>query len=171
MPTPSKVRRVVIDMAEAEAFLGHPRLALIGASDDPKKFGNTVYRALRRGRDGQTIPVNPATDRVDGDACYATVADVPGGVDGAIVMVPPAAAAEAVQSCLDAGVREIWLFHGAGKGSDTAEAIARCEAAGVTLVAGACPLMFLEPVSGIHRFHRGFRRLRGAVTHAETNER
>lgn len=164
MSTTSKVRRRVVETTTAEAFLALPRVAVVGASADPKKFGNTVYRELRRRRDGRTIPVNPATGLVDGDACYPTVADVPGGVDGAIVMAPPDAAAAAVRSCLDAGVGALWLFHGVGAGSDTTEAVALAEEAGVTLVAGACPLMFLDPVTGIHRFHRAVRRARGAVT-------
>lgn len=152
-----------IDQREAEAFLRLPRLALVGATDDRRKFGNNVYRELRGRPDGTIVPVNPAATTVEGDPCYPSVSAIPEPVDGAIVMVPAAHAAAAVATCLDAGVPRIWLFRGVGAGSVTDEAVALCEARGVPVIAGACPFMFLEHTGGMHRFHRGIRRLRGDV--------
>jgi predicted CoA-binding protein len=156
----------MIDAKTARSFLQLPSLAVIGASADERKFGNAIYRRLRdTGR--QVVAVNPGETTVAGDPCYATVADVPAPVDGAIVMTSAPQAAEAVRSCLDAGVRNIWLFKGiGGPGSLSGEALRRCDQQGANVVAGACPLMFLEPVGTVHRLHRSIRRLKGDVASA-----
>ena len=152
-----------VGVQAARDFLDLPRLAVVGASADPRKFGNTVYRALRdSGR--SVVAVNPGEDIVAGDPCYRSVADVPDGVDGAIVMTSADRAADAVRACLDAGVDRIWLFKGiGGPGSASEEALRLCEDRAAVTIAGACPFMFLEPVGGMHALHRSIRRLRGAV--------
>jgi len=38
-----------------------------------------------------------------------------------------------------------------------------CRDAGIDVVAGACPLMFLDPVKGFHKFHRTLRRMNGSI--------
>lgn len=153
-----------VDATQAEAFLRLPRLALIGASDDRRKFGNTIYRELRDRPDGTVIAVNPRAATVEGDTCYPDVAAIPEPVDGAIVMVPAAHVDEAVESCIDAGISRVWLFRGFGQGAVTDAALALCDENGVEVIAGACPLMFLGQARGMHRFHRAMRRLRGDVT-------
>ena len=163
--------RRTIDAAQAEAFLLLPRLALIGATDDRRKFGNAVYRALRDRPDGTVAAVNPSATTVEGDPCYPDVASIPEPVDGAIVMVPAAHAAEAAEACLEAGVSRIWLFRGIGGGSVSNAALARCEERGAEVIAGACPFMFLDHAGGMHRLHRGIRRLRGDVTTTVAAER
>ena len=156
--------RRTVDAVQAEAFLRLPRLALIGARDDRKKFGNTIYRELRDRPDGTVVAVNPHATTVEGDPCYPDVASIPEPVDGAIVMVPAAQVDEAVESGIDAGVPRIWLFRGFGPGAVTDAALALCDANGVEVIAGACPMMFLGKAGGMHRFHRTMRRLRGHVT-------
>ena len=154
-----------IDPREAEDFLRLPRLAVIGAGDDPKKFGHTVYRALRDRPEGQVVAVHPTATTVAGDPAYPSVSAIPEPVDGAIVMVGGPPAIEAVRGALDAGVRHVWLFRGIGGGNGALsdEAVELCHARGATVVAGACPFMFLAPVSGLHRFHRAVRRMKGAI--------
>lgn len=153
----------VADEAAAIRFLAGKRFALIGASDNRKSFSMIVNTELTdRGYD--IVPVNPASSHVWDRACYATVADVPGDVDGAIVMVPAEAAVNVVRQCIDADLRNIWLFRGiGGPGATSAEATALCRAADVNLVDGACPLMFVEHPGWTHRFHHAIRSARGAV--------
>jgi predicted CoA-binding protein len=168
--TTTTTSRHVVDAGTAEAFLGLSRLAVVGASTDPKKFGHTIYCALRDRPAGTVVPVHPTATTVAGDAAYPSVAAVPGTVDGVIVMVPGEAALAAVDEALDAGVRQVWLFKGVGGGHGALsdEAVARCEARGATVVAGACPLMFLPAASGggVHRLHRRLRRWNGSVREA-----
>lgn len=148
-------------------FLSGRRIAVVGASDDPKNFGRTIYHELRE-HGYEPVAVHPTATSVDGDACYPDIAAVPGDVDGAIVMVPAARSADVVEQCLEAGVPKVWLFRGIGSaGALSDEAVSRCRARGVPVVEGACPLMFLEPVGWFHRVHRFARRHRGALATAD----
>lgn len=149
------VRQSVVD-----DFLAGHRIAVIGASDDPKNFGRTIYTELRS-HGYEPVAVHPNATSVAGDTAFADLAAVPGGLDGAVVMVSAERAAEVVAACIERGIDKIWLFQGIGAaGAVSDEAIRACEAAGVEVVPGACPLMFLEPVGWFHRLHRSARKLR-----------
>ncbi len=153
------------DLALISDFLAQPRLAFAGASRDSTQFANSVYRELRS--HGHTmLPVHPSAASVEGDAAVASASDVALRVDGIVVMLPPAAALRVVREAVDAGVPRVWLHKGVGTSAVSAEAVQYCRDHAVEVVDGACPLMFLEPVARVHRFHRGVRRLRGAFRDA-----
>lgn len=156
----------MIDTNTVEEFLAQRRIAVIGASAKADSFGATVYRALRDHGYG-VVPVNPTVTEIDRATCYPSVFAIPGDVDGAILMVSAAKAPQLVDDCATRGISRVWLFRGLGSpGAVSDEAIARAERHGMQLVAGACPLMFLEPVAGIHKFHRALRRLNGSLAKA-----
>ena len=152
-----------LDPTDVQTFLGGRRLAVVGASDSPQNFGRTVYRELRdHGYD--VVAVHPTAAVVEGDPCFPDLASVPGAVDGVVVMVPKDRSAEVVRDAVELGVGSVWLFKGAGGTSAVSdEAVKLCEEHGIAVVAGACPLMFLEPVGAIHRIHRGLRRMTGTL--------
>ena len=153
----------VVDSAAARRFFDLDSIALVGASNDPKHFSHSVYGALKD-HAVHVVPVNPMETVIGEDVCYSDVAAVPGKLDGAIVMVNHTRAVKIVQECIDRGVEHVWLFKGLGGESALSdEAVALCHEHGVDVIAGACPMMFLQPVHGLHRFHRGLRRIRGAV--------
>lgn len=153
----------MIDPGVIEEFLAQRRLAVVGVSDQPSNFGRTIHRALREhGYD--VVAVNPHVGEVDGGPCYPGLAAVPGELDGVIVMVPHGEAVDVVRTCVVLGVPRVWLFQGlGGHGAVSDEAIELCRQHGVTVVDGACPMMFLEPVGLPHRVHRAFRRLSGSL--------
>lgn len=152
-----------VDAQAAATFLAAGRLAVVGASDEQSSFGRTVYEALRD-HGIEVVPVHRRATHVCGDACHPDLASVPGDLDGVVVMVGGEAAEAVVREAAARGVRRVWLFRGAGRGAATPEAIAAAHELGLDVVPGACPLMFLEPVAGVHRLHRGIRRLRGHLT-------
>jgi predicted CoA-binding protein len=156
----------MIETNMAREFLAAGRIALVGASDNPRSFGNTVYRALRD-HDIDVVAVNEHGGEVAGEPCYVDVARVPGTIDCAIVMVPGTRAADVVAACLDRGVARIWLFRGLGSpGAVSAAAVELCRQRGVPVIAGACPLMFLEPAGWFHRLHRTARHLNRSLDRA-----
>ena len=142
----------------AAAFLASGRIAVVGASDDKNNFGRTVVEELVK-RGITTVAVHPRASAVAGVDCYPSLSAVPDPIDGVIVMVHAKNSADVVRESLERGVRRVWLFKGAGPGAVTEEAIRLCEEAGVEVIAGACPLMFLEPVRGVHRVHRAIRKV------------
>lgn len=143
-------------------FLAQRSIAVIGVSRSPREFANIVFRTLRE-RGYLVIPVNARASEVEGERCYRSVTELPAPVDGALLMVPPAAAAAVVRQCEEAGIRRIWFHKGAGPGAVSAEAVAAARAAGMTVVDGACPLMFLRPTGWFHRCHGAVLRWSGAI--------
>lgn len=161
-PVRVEARGDAVDPAVAEDFLAQRRLAVVGASDDPSNFGRTVYRELREhGHD--VVAVHPSADSVLGDAVFADLASVPGPIDGVVIMVPQDRAADVVEQAVALGIRRVWFFRGVGGGSLSPEALELARGAGMSVVPGACPLMFLEPVGAVHRLHRGIRRIDGSL--------
>jgi len=152
-----------VDPTAVADLLSQRRLVVVGASRDPRKFGNTIYRSLRdHGYD--VTAVNPAVSEIDGEVCYPHLAAVPGDIDAVIVMVNESKAADIVRACIDRGVQRVWLFKGLGApGAVSDEALRLCEEHDIVVVPGACPLMFLEPVGWFHRIHRAARHAKGSL--------
>lgn len=155
-----------IDPAAATDFFGVGSIALVGASDNPKRFSQAVYKALKE-HGVSVVPVNPNEQIVGDDACYPDIASVPTPVDGVMVMLKHDSAVQIVQQCVALDVKNVWLFKGIGGDSAVSdEALALCHENGINVIPGACPMMFLRPVGGLHRIHRGIRRVKRAVRNA-----
>jgi predicted CoA-binding protein len=151
----------MIDPGMAQTFLDGKCIAVVGASDDPKSFGGIIFRALLdHGIDA--VAVNPRYDTVSDRPCYPALTAVPDDttIDGVLVVVPKNAAVDVVNQAIARHVPRVWLFKGVGgTGAVSDEAVALCHDHGIEVIPGACPLMFLEPVRGVHRFHRTIRHL------------
>jgi acyl-CoA synthetase (NDP forming) len=64
-------------------------IALVGASGDPRKFGGRPLAALRRhGFEGDLFVVNPRHTEVQGAPSVPSAADLPMGLDLAVLLVP-----------------------------------------------------------------------------------
>jgi predicted CoA-binding protein len=154
----------MVRMYDVNEFLAQRRIAVVGVSDVKGSFAKTVYRELRA-HGYEVVAVNPGATKVDGDRCFPDLMSVPGDIDGAIVMVNRDVSASIVRDCVARGIRRVWLFKGVGgPGAVSDEAVRIARDNGMTLVEGACPLMFLETPAWIHRFHRFVRRRKGELT-------
>lgn len=148
--------------AAAADFLAHRRLAVAGVSRNGDTAANGIYRRLRDAG-YRVFPLNPYTDQVEGDPCYPSVGAVPGGVDGVVVATHPDAATEVVRECAAFGVPRVWLHRAFGTGSLSPDAVALAREEGLSVIDGACPLMFLDPVDVGHRCIRWFMGVRGKL--------
>ncbi|MFJ9407897.1 acetate--CoA ligase family protein [Streptomyces sp. NPDC101393] len=98
---PARRRYSREEILTAMRRLMEPRsVAVIGASNEPGKIGNSVMRNLIDGGfPGEIHPVNPKADDILGRKAYKTVGEVPGAVDVAVFAIPapfvPAALEEA----------------------------------------------------------------------------
>jgi len=123
-----------------ETFLARPpvqlRVAVVGASNDPRKFGSIILRAVR-GRGSVVVPVTPSSSAVDGVEAVARLVDAAGSVDFASVVVPPARALEALASLPEGTRLPLWFQ----PGSYDDEVLAWCEARGLPLLVGPCILV------------------------------
>ena len=87
-------------------------VAVIGASSDPRKFGNRAVRAFRR-QGYKVVPVNPNEAQVDGLSTYPSVLDVPDEIDIATFYVPPDIGEKVMPEVASRRVPEVWLNPGA----------------------------------------------------------
>jgi predicted CoA-binding protein len=99
-------------------------VAIIGASNDRRKFGNKALRAFRA--EGYTvIPINPHESEVEGVKAYASVLDVPGAIDMATIYVQPDVGAALLGELEQKKIPEIWVNPGAEDDALMAEASRR----------------------------------------------
>ena len=91
-----------------DEFLAQRSLALVGASRSGRKFGNAVLKELSA--KGYTVlPIHPEAGEIDGHAAYASFGELPAGVGGAVVVVPPTQAEQVVRDAAAHGITRIWL--------------------------------------------------------------
>jgi predicted CoA-binding protein len=99
-------------------------VAVVGASNDRRKFGNKALRAFKA--EGHTvIPINPHETQVEGVRAYASVLDVPGDIDMATVYVQPETAMQLLPEFERKRIGEIWINPGAESDELMAEASRR----------------------------------------------
>lgn len=153
----------MVSRAVVDDFLAQRHLAFVGVSSNPKEFSAAVYRELRS-HGYELSPVNPHAESIEGDPCVPTVGDLPGAIDGAIVMVPADQSASVVSDCIDRGIPRVWLHKGAGPSSVSDDAVALCRDHGIEVVDGACPMMFMDDASWFHRVHRWGRERSGSLS-------
>ncbi len=86
--------------------LFHPRsIALVGASDRSGWSAGTFGNLRGHGFPGPVHLVNPRAEIVHGEKAYPSLADVPGPVDLAFVMVPTDAVLPVLRAGAEAGIR------------------------------------------------------------------
>ena len=144
-----------------DEFLGRKRFAVVGVSRDPKDFTRAMFRELRnRGYDA--VPINPNVQDVDGVPCFASLREVHPAVEAALLMTKPAVTDEVVKECAETGIRQVWMYRGAGTGAVSPGAVSFCETKGIGAVVGECPFMFLPETQWFHRVHGLCRKLVGS---------
>jgi acetate---CoA ligase (ADP-forming) len=120
-------------------------IAVIGASSDQRRFGGRpIQYLIESGFAGPVYPVNPSRSEIQGLKSYASIADVEGGVDCALLAVGADATLGAVEACIAKGVKAAILF-GAGfaeVGGDGQvrqdEVVAAARAGGLRLLGPNC---------------------------------
>lgn len=146
----------------ARDFLAHSRIAVAGVSRSGDIPANIIYRKLRE-QGYEVFAVNPNADEVEGDRCYPELATVPTPIDGVVIATPPGAALDLVRACADLGVPRVWFHRLFGTGSVDEEAVALAQKTGLSVIPGACPMMFCEPVDVPHRCLRWVQRVTGGA--------
>jgi hypothetical protein len=87
------------------------RIAVVGASNNPAKYGNVIVRNLAA--KGYTVlPVNPREKEIAGIPAYPDLASVPGPVDIVDVVTPPPATNGVLAEAARLGLAAVWLQDG-----------------------------------------------------------
>jgi len=93
---------------QIKPFLDPKSVALIGIS---RRTGteslNVLEGMLEQGYKGKIYPVNPNASEIVGVKAYPTVADIPDGVDLAVVLTPREVVPDVVRDCANKGIRSV----------------------------------------------------------------
>ena len=117
-------------------FMSQKSFAVVGATDNPQKYGNQIVKNLKR-RGYEVYPVNPRLKELEGLACYSSLADIPVKVDVVDFVVPPEATGEILKECKEQGLDRIWLQ----PGSESETAITYCHENNLKVVHSVCVMM------------------------------
>ena len=100
-PAPARFRPKHEDIVRDMNRIMKPKaVAVIGASSEAGKIGNSVMKNLiNGGYKGQIYPINPSADEIMGLKAYKSVKDVPGDIDVAVFAIPAKFVASAVAEC------------------------------------------------------------------------
>jgi len=113
-------------------------VAVVGASDDPRKWGNWLARGALRGEGRRpAYLVNQRADTVLGRPAYASLAALTGGADLVVIAVPAPGVVSAVDGALAGGARAIVVIS-AESDEPGADLAGRARAAGAILVGPNC---------------------------------
>jgi predicted CoA-binding protein len=93
-------------------FLAAKKFCLVGASTDPEKYGNIIFKRMRS-HGYEVVPINPKAAAIEGVASVAKPQQVPGGAPYCNIVVPPAVGLNMVPDLVQAGCRIAWLQPGA----------------------------------------------------------
>ncbi len=86
-------------------------VALVGVSPEPASIGNRVYENLKQfGYRGEIHLVSRSSKAIDGRTCVASVDDLPGGIDAAVLAVPAAGVVDALAACARRKVASAVVF-------------------------------------------------------------
>ena len=138
-----------ITLNEIQQFLAPKKIAVAGASRDPKKFGGTVIKDLKE-RGFELFPVNPNADEIQSLKCYSAVTDLPDDVKHLLILTSKNKTAEIASQAVQKKMEMVWIQ----QMSETPETLAVLEEAGIPFIQKKCIYMFADPVKGPHNFHR-----------------
>ena len=119
-----------------EEFMGQKKFAVVGATDNPQKFGNQIVKNLKN-RGYEVYPVNPRLKELEGLSCYPGLTDIPVKVDVVDFVVPPEATEEILKQCKELGLSRIWLQ----PGSESETAITYCHENNLKVVHSVCVML------------------------------
>jgi len=157
--TPATLNVKVLD------FLAQKRIAVAGVSrhDGQHPAANLIYRRLKR-TGHEVFAVNPGAQTFEGDRCYPNLQSIMGGVDGVVIVTRPEDTKQIVRDCHDTGVHRVWMHQSIQKGSSVSpRAVEHCRQHDITVIAGACPMMYGDGADFGHLCMRWFLRLTGAL--------
>jgi predicted CoA-binding protein len=110
-------------------------VAIIGASNDRRKFGNKAVRAFQQ--QGYTVyPINPTEPQIEGLPAYKSIRDVPVRPEMVSVYVPPPILLRLLPEITAKGCDELWL----NPGTESDEVLAEAQRLGLNIIQ-ACSIV------------------------------
>lgn len=117
-----------------------PSLAVVGASNNPEKYGYRIYKDLLHSG-YRVFPINPRGGKILGQDVFRTLTELSRNLHLqdrqdliVIIVVPPEVTKSILQECATLGLQHIWMQPGSSSDSLVAEA----QELGLDVTANAC---------------------------------
>jgi len=138
-----------ITLNEIQRFFAPQKIAVAGASRDPKKFGGSVIKELKE-KGFDLYPVNPNALEIQGLKCFKSVTELPEDVKHLLIVTPKSSSSEVAGQAVEKKMEMVWIQ----QMSENQQAMQILQEAGIPMIHHKCIMMFANPVKGPHRFHR-----------------
>jgi len=145
-------------LEQVRNFLNKKNYIFYGVSSNKAKFSNSVIKHLVK-NGSSVFPIHPDIGELDGIKCYKSINELENKPDSAIIFLSPENTEKVLPDIVNAGIKNVWIQ----QRSESGKAIAYCAGNGINLIHGECILMFSEPVTFIHKFHRFINRVVGKL--------
>lgn len=110
--------------------------AIIGASNNPQKYGYIVLRDLKESG-FNVVPINLHEEEILGLKVYKSILDYPGNFDIAVTIVPPQVTGQVVKEIKEKGIKMVWMQ----PGSESETAIQFCNDHGIEVKNDDCIML------------------------------
>lgn len=130
-------------------FLSQEKIAVAGVSRTRQKFGNAIYKELRK-KGYQVFPVHPSMDDYQGQQCFHSLEELPEDVSALVINTKNDTTLQLIRDAKRKGIQHIWLQ----QGSVNKDAIGALQDSGLNIISRQCILMHAGEVKGMHAFHR-----------------
>ncbi|MBN2156001.1 MAG: CoA-binding protein [Candidatus Lokiarchaeota archaeon] len=129
-----------------EYFFNPKKIVVVGATANPRKFGNVVTSNIlsNKERDYIVYLVSLKKQKINGLGTYESILDIPDSIDLAIILVPAPAVEEIIDSCIKKAVKGIIIVSGGfGEINETGKILERriankCKQAGIRVIGPNC---------------------------------
>jgi len=110
-------------------------VAIIGASSDPRKYGNKAIKAYSI-IGYKVYPINPNEDEIEGIKAYKSILDIPDQIDRVTMYVPPKVGLGILEDIAKKGVKELYF----NPGSENDEIVGKAKKLGLNPIL-ACSIL------------------------------
>lgn len=110
-------------------------IAIIGASNNPEKFGNKAVKAYKK-MGYKVYPVNPREEVIEGLRVYKSILDINDNIDKVSIYLPPKLVLSVLEEIAKTGIKEIFL----NPGTESEEVFEKAEKLGLEPVV-ACSIL------------------------------
>jgi predicted CoA-binding protein len=114
-------------------FSSQDVVAVVGASNNPDKYGCKVLAALQVAQ-WCVIPVNPKGGKILGVTAYPSILQVPQKIDGVVFVTKPEITEQVLFDVKQKGINDVWFQ----PGSESETAIQFCEENNIKYIKDAC---------------------------------
>lgn len=109
------------------------KIAVIGASNNPEKYGYEVYKDLKE-NGFNVIPVNIHEQEIQNDKAYNYLKDYPESLDLIVLVIPPEQGLNVLSQALAMQIKKVWFQ----PGSESEDLIKFAKEHGFEYIANAC---------------------------------